>query len=107
MIRLATLVSAVLLALALLTSFGLAPASAQGPGGTAPPPAPDQASVQLISDQMVYLRWGEHRAFDQVIKICTGTDTSVRFYTNGAMFIVPRGMCQSFPGVNGVVEVSP
>jgi hypothetical protein len=107
MIHLAKLASAVLLALALLTSFGLAPVSAQGPGETMPTLAPNQASVQLASDQVVYLRWGEHRAFDQVVKICTGAATRARFYTNEAMFIVPQGTCQSFPGVNGVVDVSP
>jgi hypothetical protein len=108
MTRLGKLASAVLLAVALLTSIGLVSARAASAQTTAPPPPPPNgASVQFASDQVAYLRWGEHRPFGQVTKIYTGSNTEVQFDTDTELFVVQPNTCQSFASVDGLVGVSP
>jgi hypothetical protein len=115
MIRLATLVSVVLLALALLISIGLAPANADtlsplaAQSEATPPPTPgnNEASIQPTSGSVTYLPWNKEHTFDQVTKICTGDDTRAQFDTTARSIAVQPGTCQSFPSTSGKVDVNP
>ncbi|QBD79668.1 hypothetical protein EPA93_28295 [Ktedonosporobacter rubrisoli] len=104
------LLGAMLFALVLLTSLGIASASAhtfpalQPSAASAPSLAPDEASVELADGSVTHLSWGRPTYINHVVKICTGSQTKARFrLSTGTRFIDPD-TCQSFADQSGFVQ---